>query len=116
MAQNFTAKERADGEPCFVTIEGWKVDFQLLPPANLEHAQQVARFLKMNVSQVVLPRIEYKLVDPNDVTWEELARAAVGELRRSVKSDAERRLTSAERYENLLRQIDEDPPGKPPRD
>jgi hypothetical protein len=67
-------------------------------------------FLRENVGGVELPTIEHKILDPNNVTWEELARAAIGELRRSVKSETERRQTSAERYEKLLREVDADPP------
>jgi hypothetical protein len=54
MEDNFTVKERGVGAPCFVYIEGKNIAIELREPADLEHAQKVAQFLRENVSEIVV--------------------------------------------------------------
>ena len=50
----FTVKERQAGEPCFVAWEDVGVYIELKPPADLEHARSVAKFLNENIDSVTI--------------------------------------------------------------
>lgn len=48
----FVAVNAAPGEPCCVRCVGGERILRLQPPADIEHAERVARFLRDNVWEI----------------------------------------------------------------
>ena len=85
MDQGFTARELIVGGPCVVWIDGTNASLELCAPANQAHAEAAAAFLRANVRKLARPAsIEITMVDTNDVTFKEIALAAIGALRRDA--------------------------------